>query len=114
MNSYFYTLGSVPNRPEADLIENKMDVCSTSEDEDEENVPRSANFTPNKPALEFVINPQSGRMIKSTGRVANRMVNEQLGIGQPQAARNMVQKQQEHPKTSKEDKNLDIWKRYGF
>jgi hypothetical protein len=92
MNGYLYTLGSVPNRPEADLIENKMDVCSTSEDE-EENAPRAANFTPNKPALEFVINPESGRMIKSTGRVANRMVNEKLGIGQPQAARNMAQKQ---------------------
>lgn len=115
-HSFTYTLGSVPDRPDPALLESKMDEASSSDSSDDENVQRRPKFVPHKPGIEFVVNPQSGRVIKATGRIANRLLNEKLGIGQKQAVKPTTsQKIPEPVKTNFKSNNpQDIWSRYGF
>jgi hypothetical protein len=54
-------------------------------------------------------------VVKSTGRVANRLLNEKLGIGQKQPVRSFAQKPPEAIKSNVTQNNSqDIWSRYGF
>lgn len=117
MNQAFtYTLGTIPDRPDPSLLESKMDEASSSDSSDDENPQRRPKFVPHKPDIEFVVNPQSGRVIKATGRIANRLLNEKYGIGQKQPVRPTTsQKAPEPIKTNVKSNNpQDIWSKYGF